>query len=106
TRPSCWPARSGSGGSSSSGRHARSSPTRASSGPRSTSPAGSAEHARAGCQHAPGLATRHERAEREDTMAVTARAAFDRQLHTLQDDTLLLGSMVEKAIERAVDALV
>ena len=39
-------------------------------------------------------------------MAVTARAAFDRQLHTLQDDTLLLGSMVEKAIERSIDALV
>ncbi|MFN8637275.1 MAG: phosphate signaling complex protein PhoU [Chloroflexota bacterium] len=38
-------------------------------------------------------------------MAVTARAAFDRQLHTLLDDTLLLGSMVEKAIERSVDAL-
>jgi len=38
-------------------------------------------------------------------MAVTARAAFDRQLHTLQDDTLLLGNMVEKAIERSVDAL-
>jgi phosphate transport system protein len=38
-------------------------------------------------------------------MAVTARAAFDRQLHTLQDDTLLLGSMVDKAIERSVDAL-
>lgn len=38
-------------------------------------------------------------------MASTARAAFDRQLHALQDDTLLLGSMVEKAIERAVDAL-
>ena len=39
-------------------------------------------------------------------MAVTARAAFDRQLHALLDDTLLLGSMVEKAIERSVDALV
>ena len=39
-------------------------------------------------------------------MAVTARAAFDRQLHTLLDDTLLLGSMVEKAIERSIDALV
>jgi phosphate transport system protein len=39
-------------------------------------------------------------------MAVSARAAFDRQLHTLQDETLLLGSMVEKAIERSVDALV
>ena len=39
-------------------------------------------------------------------MAVTARAAFDRQLHTLLDDTLMLGSMVEKAIERAIDALV
>ena len=41
---------------------------------------------------------------REDSMAVTARAAFDRQLHTLLDDTLLLGSMVEKAIERSIDA--
>ena len=39
-------------------------------------------------------------------MAITARAAFDRQLHTLLDDTLLLGSMVEKAIERSIDALV
>ena len=39
-------------------------------------------------------------------MAVTARAAFDRQLHALLDDTLLLGSMVEKAIERSIDALV
>jgi phosphate transport system protein len=39
-------------------------------------------------------------------MAVTARAAFDRQLHTLLDDTLLLGNMVEKAIERSIDALV
>lgn len=39
-------------------------------------------------------------------MAITARAAFDRQLHTLLDDTLLLGSMVEKAIERCIDALV
>jgi phosphate transport system protein len=39
-------------------------------------------------------------------MAVTARAAFDRQLHTLLDDTLMLGSMVEKAIERSIDALV
>jgi phosphate transport system protein len=39
-------------------------------------------------------------------MAVTARAAFDRQLQTLQDDTLLLGNMVEKAIERCIDALV
>jgi len=39
-------------------------------------------------------------------MAITARAAFDRQLHALLDDTLLLGSMVEKAIERSIDALV
>jgi phosphate transport system protein len=39
-------------------------------------------------------------------MAITARAAFDRQLHSLLDDTLLLGSMVEKAIERSIDALV
>jgi len=39
-------------------------------------------------------------------MAVTARAAFDRQLQALQDDTLLLGNMDEKAIERCIDALV
>ncbi len=39
-------------------------------------------------------------------MATTTRAAFDRQLRTLQDDVLLMGSMVEKAIERAIDALV
>ncbi len=39
-------------------------------------------------------------------MATTARAAFDRQLQTLQDDVLLMGSMVEKAIERSIDALV
>jgi phosphate transport system protein len=38
-------------------------------------------------------------------MVATTRAAFDRQLHELQDETLLLGSMVEKAVERAVDAL-
>ncbi|MCC7371395.1 MAG: phosphate signaling complex protein PhoU [Chloroflexi bacterium] len=39
-------------------------------------------------------------------MAIPTRATFDRQLHTLLDDTLLLGSMVEKAIERSIDALV
>jgi phosphate transport system protein len=39
-------------------------------------------------------------------MVISARAAFDRQLHTLLDDTLMLGSMVEKAIERSIDALV
>ncbi len=38
-------------------------------------------------------------------MVATTRATFDRQLQALQDDTLLLGSMVEKAIERSVDAL-
>jgi phosphate transport system protein len=38
-------------------------------------------------------------------MVTTARGTFDRQLHALQDETLLLGSMVEKAIERSVDAL-
>ena len=38
-------------------------------------------------------------------MVATTRATFDRQLRGLQDDTLLLGSMVEKAIERSVDAL-
>ena len=39
-------------------------------------------------------------------MVTTTRAAFDRQLQTLQDDVLLMGSMVEKAIERSIDALV
>ena len=38
-------------------------------------------------------------------MATTTRAAFDRQLQTLQDDLLFMASMVEKAIERSVDAL-
>lgn len=38
-------------------------------------------------------------------MVATSRATFDRQLHALQDDTLLLGSMVQKAIEMSVDAL-
>lgn len=38
-------------------------------------------------------------------MVTTTRGTFDRQLHALQDDTLLLGSMVEKAIERSIDAL-
>jgi phosphate transport system protein len=39
-------------------------------------------------------------------MATTARAAFDRQLQTLQDDALMMGSMVEKAVERAIESLV
>ena len=39
-------------------------------------------------------------------MVATTRAAFDRQLQTLQDDVLLMGSMVEKAVERSIDALV
>ncbi len=34
-----------------------------------------------------------------------ARATFDRELRELQDDVILLGSMVDKAIERAMDAL-
>jgi phosphate transport system protein len=38
-------------------------------------------------------------------MVTTTRGTFDRQLHALQDDTLLLGNMVEKAIERSVDSL-
>ena len=38
-------------------------------------------------------------------MATTARATFDRQLQALQDEISLLGSMVEKAVERSVDAL-
>jgi phosphate transport system protein len=42
----------------------------------------------------------------EVLMVTTTRGTFDRQLHALQDDTLLLGSMVEKAIERSIDGLV
>jgi phosphate transport system protein len=38
-------------------------------------------------------------------MAATTRASFDRQLQVLQDGALLLGSMVDKAVERSVDAL-
>jgi phosphate transport system protein len=38
-------------------------------------------------------------------MVATTRATFDRQLQALQDETLLLGNMVEKAIERSVDSL-
>ena len=38
-------------------------------------------------------------------MATTARATFDRQLQALQDEISLLGSMVEKAVERSVEAL-
>ena len=37
---------------------------------------------------------------------VATRGTFDRLLQELQDDTLLLGSMVEKAITRSIDALV
>ncbi len=33
------------------------------------------------------------------------RSAFDRHLHELQDDVLVMGSMVEKALERSMDAL-
>jgi len=39
-------------------------------------------------------------------MVTTTRGAFDRQLQTLQDDILLMGSMADKAIERSIDALV
>ncbi len=35
----------------------------------------------------------------------TTRAAFDRQLTELRDDVLILGSMVDKAIDRSVEAL-
>ncbi len=35
----------------------------------------------------------------------TTRATFDRQLAGLKDDVLILGSMVDKAIARSVDAL-
>jgi len=38
-------------------------------------------------------------------MVTSTRAAFDRQLQILQDDLLFMASMVEKAIERSVDAL-
>ncbi|HEX9015627.1 MAG TPA: phosphate signaling complex protein PhoU [Chloroflexota bacterium] len=35
----------------------------------------------------------------------TTRATFDRQLTELRDDVLILGSMVDKAIDRSVEAL-
>ncbi len=35
----------------------------------------------------------------------TTRATFDRQLAALKDDVLILGSMVDKAIDRSVEAL-
>ncbi len=35
----------------------------------------------------------------------TTRATFDRQLAALKDDVLILGSMVDKAIARSIDAL-
>ena len=33
------------------------------------------------------------------------RESFDRHLHELQDDLLVMGSMVEKALERSMEAL-
>jgi phosphate transport system protein len=38
-------------------------------------------------------------------MVTTTRAGFDRQLTALRDEVLSMGSMVEKAIDRSVDAL-
>jgi len=38
-------------------------------------------------------------------MVMTTRAAFGRQLQALQDELLLMASMVEKAVDRSVDAL-
>lgn len=38
-------------------------------------------------------------------MATTTRVTFDRQLSGLRDDVLILGSMVDKAIDRSVEAL-
>ena len=38
-------------------------------------------------------------------MVTTPRAGFDRQLTALQDEALVLGTMVEEAIGRSVDAL-
>jgi phosphate transport system protein len=38
-------------------------------------------------------------------MVATTRASFDRQLQALQNDVLMLGSMVEKAVGRSVEAL-
>jgi len=35
----------------------------------------------------------------------TPRESFDRHLHELQDDLLVMGSMVEKALERSMEAL-
>lgn len=39
------------------------------------------------------------------TAVVHNRSHFDRQLRTLREDILLLGSMTEKAVDRAVEAL-
>jgi phosphate transport system protein len=41
----------------------------------------------------------------EAPVPVTVRAAFERELRQLQDEVLELGSMVDKAIERSVEAL-
>ena len=38
-------------------------------------------------------------------MTVSTRATFERQLAGLRDDVLILGSMVDKAIDRSVEAL-
>ncbi|HEV7663777.1 MAG TPA: PhoU domain-containing protein, partial [Chloroflexota bacterium] len=36
---------------------------------------------------------------------ITSRSGFHRELERVQDEVLVLGSMVEKAITRSVDAL-
>ena len=43
--------------------------------------------------------------QREEAAMSTTRASFDRQLTALRDDVLILGSMVDKAIDRSVEAL-
>ena len=45
------------------------------------------------------------RAQKEQPMATGARTHFDTQLRSLQDDLLVLASMVDKAIARSVESL-
>ncbi len=51
-----------------------------------------------------GRSTEKHHREGKEAMTTT-RATFDRQLAGLKDDVLILGSMVDKAIARSVDAL-
>src|SRR5438094_328037 len=79
---SCWPAPIELERSSRSGRPIDSSPTRAIDGPRSTSPAGSGKGVR-----------------------MPGRANFERELQHLQDEMLVLASLVDYAIGASIEAL-